>query len=1700
MTTDTVTKSQRFYCVSLTPDICKTPVGSSTPPLPYTIVGEFSGAQDASPNVKSHSEQVILHQRSTIPTVKGDAAGSVGGVKSGTVGKQVDTKEVSQHHRANGASLVQVGREVWMNARNTVGKIYERGEQAARPLLTKLAADVDESLAGTRDALKPAAQEYKDKVSAPLHDTGARLMAAGGKVATAGMATAGAGALASATVIGAPVGVPMATAGVAVAEVGTTAAAGGAAVESTATIFDKAADYILTGKRPDFVEAAFTLGTQALEGLALSRVAAAKNWLGEKIKAWGGKFFKKHAPGKAPSVPPKPPSKPPKPHDNDGKSKKPASTKSDAPSDCCPKNKGPANKKVKGRKPVHFGTGQEILHQTDFVLDGAIPIAWTRCYRSSAESQDWGPFGARWSSSFTASISVAAAGTVYHDESGRALRLPPLAPGQSHDSRKEGFVLARADAATFTLTWRDGSRDTFKRGGDGYLPHGYDGANPMLPPGAPERCERFVLVRSTGRDGRGISIEALPQALPGAALLRIVSDDGVVVEAMREEAPVTNTAAPDAAPDGMADPHAHPRIGRVEEARADGTRICHVRYHYEAETPPAAQQADRSEPPFPGIRYNLAKQSNVLGDVRSYAYRHHLLTSCVSYTGFVQSIEWVSLAALRARWAGSELIDDELAKLHPVTVDNSYQARATSTRAADGSEGAGLVLAYLDIDTTRVTENGNILDYTFDRNWLSSAIHRVEGGRKVALGSREWDRDGMLLADVDALGRATRYRYDAAGNLTESTDAAGHTTRIAYDGANDPISVTDAMGHTSTRAYDELGRVTSATDALGHTTSYRYDDKGRLVEQIDAKGGHKHFVYDGAGRLIQFTDCSGYVTRYHHDDTGRLTAVIDAHDKRTQYAYDALGRVTAVTHPDGTREHYAYDADGNLLVHTDAMGHQTRYAYNGQGLPIERTDALGQTVRYRYDNALQLVELVNANGEPYVLGYQADGWLTSETGFDGKTSSYSYDAAGQLTASECRGKRTELVRDRRGLLVARLNADGVNRYAYDAMGRLSAVAAPQAEQRFIYDALGQLVEERSACYLVNAPVAPGGERKAEAGFAMTHAYDELGNRVRTILPNGRQIDTLRYGSGHWHGTLWQGAAVVDIERDALHRETRRQLGTGSDMQRLSATRSYDPQSRLARLTLMRAPDEADTRPLRERRFSYDPVGNLLKIETGWHTANDTLGTFTYDYDPVGQLLAAAQQGLRETFDFDPAGNLLDSGAAGAPKHVPGNLLAEHAIYRYAYDDQGNVSLKHTGQQDGFGPADLVLAYDADNRVRSSVRTSSQRRQSAVYFYDAFGRRVGKRVEDERWNIGLDVERDAPSHSDARTTLFVWDGDTTAQEVGDDETVTFLYEPDSFVPLARIASAGGARAADHVHLGHIGQWLPPDPPASDARARMEQADAAAEQQHLAARQRRVDGAQGEAMGDRIHYYGCDHLGTPRELVDGQGRVVWSARSKAWGRVINEDVSEVAQPLRFQGQYEDAESGLFYNRYRYYDPDAARYVTQDPIGLMGGLNGYAYAPNPTGWTDSLGLAKSCRSNPNCDPCFGKNPAAWARQWQGHGVYEGRDAWENMVLKEGTVIFGGAPGQSGFYFDQSTLDSASGSKGKLWQSLQVLENRKFGYRQTVQKYRIKKDTCVATSTASAQVSTPDNLFGAGGGTQYYLSDFKKNLEPIGTRIHLK
>ena len=150
--------------------------------------------------------------------------------------------------------------------------------------------------------------------------------------------------------------------------------------------------------------------------------------------------------------------------------------------------------------------------------------------------------------------------------------------------------------------------------------------------------------------------------------------------------------------------------------------------------------------------------------------------------------------------------------------------------------------------------------------------------------------------------------------------------------------------------------------------------------------------------------------------------------------------------------------------------------------------------------------------------------------------------------------------------------------------------------------------------------------------------------------------------------------------------------------------------------------------------------------------------------------------------------------------------------------------------------------------------------------------------------------------------------------------------------------------------------------------------------------------------KIYYYHCNHLGTPQELSDEKGDIVWLSYDRAWGGsfdslykqqfVDNFAISEnELQPFKFQGQSLDIETGLHYNRFRYYDSDVGMFVSRDPIGLMGGDNVFAYAPNPIGWFDPLGL-KRCLGLPSLRKT-GKTGAGKYDKLNGQGLYVLRDS---------------------------------------------------------------------------------------------------------------
>jgi RHS repeat-associated protein len=184
------------------------------------------------------------------------------------------------------------------------------------------------------------------------------------------------------------------------------------------------------------------------------------------------------------------------------------------------------------------------------------------------------------------------------------------------------------------------------------------------------------------------------------------------------------------------------------------------------------------------------------------------------------------------------------------------------------------------------------------------------------------------------------------------------------------------------------------------------------------------------------------------------------------------------------------------------------------------------------------------------------------------------------------------------------------------------------------------------------------------------------------------------------------------------------------------------------------------------------------------------------------------------------------------------------------------------------------------------------------------------------------------------------------------------------------------------------------------------------------------------------------------------------------------------IRFQGQQEDAETGLSYNRHRYYDPSVGRFISTDPIGLRGGINVYGYGRNPISSTDPLGLS-----------CKEKSPSALAASWQGKGNYPGVDAWSDTTLRKGTLVAHGAPGASNFVTTPAAVEASNGSRSAMFGSLQVAPHPERGFRPGMTVCELIADTRAAKSTVLAN---PQH--GPGHAEQLFIPDEGlSNLKPL-------
>ncbi len=314
----------------------------------------------------------------------------------------------------------------------------------------------------------------------------------------------------------------------------------------------------------------------------------------------------------------------------------------------------------------------------------------------------------------------------------------------------------------------------------------------------------------------------------------------------------------------------------------------------------------------------------------------------------------------------------------------------------------------------------------------------------------------------------------------------------------------------------------------------------------------------------------------------------------------------------------------------------------------------------------------------------------------------------------------------------------------------------------------------------------------------------------------------------------------------------------------------------------------------DQAFQYTSAGNLAAV------GDAQFGHKRFEHDALGQLVAVipeeAHEGLvrrrtpvAELFRYDAAGNLHERGQGTEERRYgQGGRLESKGSRSFIYDAQGR--LIETRARGAAGDERVTRYTWSGSGMLTKVAGPDG--TTVEFTYDAFARRMKKTV----WQRGERGEERL-----LRTTRFCWDAMTLAHEIvrtseGEIEERTYYFD-ESGAPWAH---------RDTMHT-----------------------------------------AEGPVAGRWLFYLNEAMTGFPERLVDGKGEVAGELVRTAWGKVISGAAGRTPTAVRFLGQYEDVETGLFYNRHRYYDPDLGRYISPDPAEIDGELNAYWYARNQP-WT--------------------------------------------------------------------------------------------------------------------------------------------------------
>ncbi|MBS9781626.1 MAG: HNH endonuclease [Gammaproteobacteria bacterium] len=792
-------------------------------------------------------------------------------------------------------------------------------------------------------------------------------------------------------------------------------------------------------------------------------------------------------------------------------------------------------------------------------------------------------------------------------------------------------------------------------------------------------------------------------------------------------------------------------------------------------------------------------------------------------------------------------------------------------------------------------------------------------------------------------------RYDDDEDITYYTSAFGGVTEFHKDTEGRLIKQVEPDGGVLHFSYDH-DLLLSETDGLGRSTSYEYDEWGNVTSVTQRDGSQHHYDYNTDSLLTAYRDPTGQAWQYHYNEQHLLTQVINPLGHQWTNEYDERGLLSSRTYPDGQTNHYQYNARGNVSV-VQQQSLKYEFAYDNQDRLLSRTVTDTQTnttqsrawqyqgdfpkpsqvtyedgtkAFFEYDIEGNVSKITNALGEVFSYEYGAFDKLTKQTDplgatteyhynaiaeFAGVTNSkgnkwyYDFDESGRITSEVHYDKRRIAYEyDQAGQVVSQTKPDGVKlNYRYDALGRLSEMYSgdefrfAKGLTRFQYDKASRLVLAQNDESIVEYAYNALGQVIKESlnDHTINYEYDIYGRRCK------RTGDSVILGFdyddiGNISALHIDDFNPLNLAYNSFGQETQRSSYNGFALHQ-SYTATGLLQSQLGGRV-------AGSSQLLKRQYHYDALDRVIGID-------DSLrGKTEYQYNAAGQIVRLQHTGIgggnpqTQLFGYDSELNL--NSIKTAPQV---NAVMQQASQTQSlnYDNAGRVITTDTH----------AFMYDECGRLQEKTeRKNGFRPQQTIYHWDDYDQLSGVSLPNgERWQYEYDpFGRRIGKHkvNSEEQHSYDWEGDNLIAHsiYNDDELISktqWVYEPDSFRPLAQLNQ------------------------------------------------------QGEDEQPQLSYIITDHAGTVSELCDESGTILWHGHQALWGKfsetIRNKD-NPISCDLRYQGQIHDRETGLYYNRYRYYDSDSCQYLSSDPIGLAGGIRPQSYVADPVNWVDPLGLLET------------------------------------------------------------------------------------------------------------------------------------------------